>query len=40
MEGGKNVLIHRLECLKDKGVIRGCRGNVMGESGINDTDKH
>ena len=34
MEGGGNVLIHRLECLEDKGVIRGCSGDVMGESGI------
>ena len=34
VEGGGNVLIHRLECLEDKGVIRGCSGDVMGESGI------
>ena len=40
MECRENVLIHGLECSEDKGVIRGCRGDAMGESGINDMDKH
>ena len=40
MEGRGNVLIHRLECSEDKGIITGCRDDAMGESGINDMDKH
>ena len=40
VECRKKVLVHGLECLKNKGVIRECRGNVMEESGIDDTDKH
>ena len=38
MEGGGNVLIHRLECLEDKGVIGGCRGDAMGECYASVTD--
>ena len=38
-EGKGNVLMHGLECLKDKGVARGCRFDTVGEGGIDEVNK-
>ena len=34
-EGERNILMHRLEGLEDKGITRGCGFNMMREGGVN-----
>ena len=38
-EGERTVLMHGLECLKDKGVTSQRGFNAMGECGVNEVDK-
>ena len=38
-EGKRNVLMHRLESLEDKGVTRRCGFDAMGKGGVDQIDK-
>ena len=38
-KGKRNVLVHRLEGLEDKGVTRGSGFDAMGEGGVNEVNK-
>ena len=38
-EGKRNVLVHGLEGLENKGVTRRGRFNVVGEGGVDEVDK-
>ena len=38
-KGKRDVLVHRLEGLENKGVARGCGLNAVGKGGVNQVDK-